>query len=80
MKVRARLYNSFLEGQFRDSAVAYSSSQLNHVLLEAWLGMTVVLRNNLSVSYTVRHQTEEIETGTGARGFTWASLSAARGF
>jgi hypothetical protein len=80
VKLRARLYNSFLQGQFRDSDVTYSSSELNHLLLEAWVGVTTVLENDLSVSYTIRHQTEELETGRGARGFTWGSLSVTQRF
>jgi hypothetical protein len=80
VKLRARLYNSFLQGQFRDSDVTYSSSELNHLLLEAWVGVTTILENNLSVSYTIRHQTQELETGRGARGFTWGSLSITQRF
>jgi hypothetical protein len=80
VKLRARLYNSFLQGQFRDSDVTYSSSELNHLLLEGWIGVTALLPNNFSVSYTIRHQTEELETGRGARGFTWASLSVSQRF
>jgi len=78
--VRARLYNSFLQGQFRSSDVVYSASQLNHVLLEAWAGVTTVFTNDLSVSYTLRHQTEELEAGQGARGFMWASIGVAQQF
>jgi hypothetical protein len=80
VKLRARFYNSFLQGQFRDSDVTYPSSQLNHLLLEGWIGVTALLRNNLSISYTLRHQTKELETGPGARGFTWASLSVSQKF
>lgn len=77
-KVRLRLYNSFLQGQFRDSDVEYSSSDLDHVLFEAWIGVTTVIKDRLSVSYTIRHQSGELETGRGARGFTWASIGVAR--
>jgi hypothetical protein len=80
VKVRARLYNSFIQGQFRDSEVAYSSSDVDHVLLEGWLGIDVVFKNNLAVSYILRRQTPEIETGLGARAFTWADLSIAQRF
>jgi hypothetical protein len=78
--VRARAYNSFLQGQVRHSDVTFSSAHLNHLLGEAWIGATLVLRNDLSVSYTVRRQTEEIEDGRGARAFTWASLTFAQRF
>jgi hypothetical protein len=80
VKVRARLYNSFIQGQFRDSEVAYSSSDVDHVLLEGWLGIDVVFKNNLAISYILRRQTPEIEAGRGARAFTWADLSIAQRF
>jgi len=31
-------------------------------------------------SYTLRHQTEELEAGQGARGFMWASIGVAQQF
>lgn len=80
VKLRGRLYNSFIQGQFRDSDVAYSSSDVDHVLFETWLGVDVVFRNNLALSYVLRRQTAEIETGRGARAFTWADLSIAKRF
>ena len=80
VKARARLYNAFLEGQFRDSAVTFESSELNHVLLDAWLGVTTVINGRLSVSYTVRRQTQELAAGRGARAFTWASIGVAQHF
>ena len=80
LTLRARLYNGFLQGQVRASDVTYSSSELNHLLLEAWLGLTTVLKSGLSVSYTVRHQTEEIRVGRGERELTWASIGVAQRF
>jgi hypothetical protein len=79
-KVRLRAYNSFLQGQFRDSDVEYSSADVNHVLLESWLGVTTVFSDGLSFSYTIRHQTRELDTGRGSRGFTWASIAVAKQF
>lgn len=78
INVRARLYNSFLQGQFRSSDVRHSSSRLNHRLVEAWIGVTTVLRNDVAVSYTLRHQTEELRSGDGARSFTWAGIGLSR--
>jgi hypothetical protein len=80
VELRARVYNAFLEGQFRDSDVVYESSDLQHLLLEAWVGVTAVLENDLSISYTIRHQTEEIESGRASRGLTWASIGVAQRF
>jgi hypothetical protein len=79
-KVRLRVYNSFLQGQFRGSDVEYSSDDMNHVLFESWIGVTTVLKNRLSISYTIRRQSEELEIGRGSRGFTWASISFAQQF
>jgi len=42
--------------------------------------VTTVLAGDLRVSYTVRHQTEEIEVGRGSRSFTWASIGFAQAF
>src|SRR5690606_1289110 len=80
LTLRARLYNAFLQGQFRDSDVTFSSSDLNHLLLEAWFGVNTVLKNGVNVSYTVRHQTEELRVGRGEREFTWASIGVAKRF
>lgn len=77
---RARVYNSFLQGQFRDSAVEFSSSQVDRLLFEAWFGVTGVLKNGLSVSYTVRRQTAELETDPASRAYTWASIGVAQQF
>ena len=35
-KLRLRAYNAFLQGQFRDSVHTLSSSDVNHVIGEAW--------------------------------------------
>jgi hypothetical protein len=79
VKVRARAYNSLLQGQFRDSDVEHSTSDLNHVLLEGWIGVTALFPR-LSVSYTVRRQTEELENGSGSRSFTWAGIGVSQRF
>ncbi|HEX6994145.1 MAG TPA: lipid A deacylase LpxR family protein [Gammaproteobacteria bacterium] len=80
VSMRVRAYNAFLQGQFRSSDVTLSSSRLNPVLLEAWLGITAVFKNHLSVTYTLRHQTEEIRTGDGSRESSWASIGIAQQF
>jgi hypothetical protein len=79
-KVRARVYNAFLEGQFRRSDVTFGSSELEPLLVDVWFGATTVLRNGLSVSYSAHRQTEEIERRRGGRAFTWASIAVAQRF
>jgi hypothetical protein len=75
VKLRGRLYDSFLQGQLRQSDVAYSSSAIEHVLGEAWLGVDVRLEDRLRLSYVIRRQNRELAAGKGARISTWAGLS-----
>jgi hypothetical protein len=79
-KIRARVYNAFLEGQFRHSDVTFDSAELEPVLVDVWFGATTVLANGLSVSYSAHRQTEEIETRRGGRAFSWASIGFAQRF
>jgi hypothetical protein len=75
IEARVRLYNAFLQGQFRNSDVTYSRGELEHVLLDAWLGFAMTLQNGLMVSYTIRGQTHDIAHGPAARALSWGSLS-----
>jgi hypothetical protein len=79
-KLRARVYNAFLEGQVRDSDVTFESSELEPVLVDVWFGATTVLANGLSVTYSAHRQTEEIERRRGGRAFTWASVGFTQRF
>ena len=69
-----------IEGQFRHSDVVYSSHELEPLLVDLWIGATTVLPKGISISYTVRHQTEEIGHGSGARSFAWGSIGIAQSF
>ena len=77
VKLRLRAYNAFLQGQFRDSAVTFDSSDINHLLLESWAGYTTSIGKG-RVSYLVRFQTAEIKHGIGARHSVWAGISVSR--
>ena len=72
LKVRA--YNSFLQGQLRDSAVTYDSDELNHGIVEAWVGYTIALKEGYSFSYLVRGHTSELKRGVGNRSVIWGGL------
>ena len=78
--LHVRLYNAFLEGQLRHSDVVYSAHELEPLLVDLWIGATTVFPKGFSVSYTIRHQTEEIARGRGARSFAWGSIGIARTF
>ena len=58
IKVRRRLYNAFLQGQFRDSAVEFSSQAIEPLVVEAWLGMTWQISRVFRLSYVVRYQSD----------------------
>lgn len=77
---RLRLYDAFLQGQFRGSDVTFSSDALEHLLVEEWLGVAFQLEGGLELGYTIRRQSREIVRGTGARAFTWGSLSFVQRF
>jgi len=72
--VKARLYNAFLQGQWRDSAVEYSSGDLRHIVVEAWLGYTHGFSNGFFISYGLRGHTSEIREGNGDRSVVWGGV------
>jgi outer membrane protein LpxR len=80
LAVRARAYNAFLQGQVRHSDVTFAWDELNHLLLEAWFGISAQREGGLAISYSLRWQSPEIAAGTGSRSFAWGTLSFARGF
>jgi hypothetical protein len=77
IKLRARAYNAFLQGQFRDSDAAFSASQLQPIIREAWLGVIADL-GDFRLSYTLRFQSAEIKEGEGARDLRWAGLAVSK--
>jgi hypothetical protein len=80
IEARARAYDAFLQGQVRHSDVTFGADELNHLLLEAWVGFSVVQKNGINVSYTLRWQSPEITAGIGSRSFSWGDLSFVRRF
>ena len=78
--VRLRLYNAFLQGQFRHSAVTLDRARLRSWLAEAWLGYTHELPGGLRISYVLRGQTAEIKRGPAARRAAWGGLIVSQAF
>ena len=76
--VKARAYNAFLQGQFRDSAVTYDHHQLNPLLVEAWAGYTFAFKQGYRISYVLRGHSSEIEEGAGDRNLLWGGIIIAR--
>ena len=80
ISLKARAYNVFLQGQFRDSAVTYSSDEINHGIVEAWLGYTVSLFDGYSFTYSVRGHTSELNQGNGNRNVVWGGVRLTKTF
>lgn len=79
-KVRLRAYNAFLQGQFRDSDHTFGADEVDHVIGEAWLGVTNRFAGGNQVSYAVRYQTAEIRDGVGSRDPLWAGVTISHSF
>ncbi len=74
ISVKARAYNVFLQGQFKNSEVTYGGSELNHLILEGWLGFTKVFSNGYYASYGIRGHSSEVKAGQGNRSVLWGGL------
>ena len=80
MRIKARAYNAFLQGQFRDSEVRYSASRLEPLLAEAWIGIVTQLAGKTQASYTLNYQTSEVRHGPAAREAWWGALQLTHTF
>ncbi len=78
--LKARAYNVFLQGQFRESSISYNRDELNHIILEAWLGYTHGFKNGYFVSYGLRGHTSELKQGPADRSVVWGGVSLSRSF
>lgn len=80
MKLRVRAYNAFLQGQFRESDHTFTAGEVNHVIGEAWLGVTGQFSGGTQVIYAVRYQPAEIRDGVGSRDPIWAGVTISHSF
>jgi hypothetical protein len=76
--IKARLYNAFLQGQFRDSAVTYDRSDLRPFLAETWIGYTYAFKQGYRLSYVLRGHSSEIRRGAADRNLLWGGISVSR--
>lgn len=72
--LKARFYNVFLQGQFRDSTHTYAHDELRPLIVEAWAGYTFAFKSGYRVSYVLRSQSSEIKQGDGDRNLLWGGL------
>ncbi len=78
--LRAKVYNAFLQGQFRDSEVTFSGDELNHILGELSVGLNRRFGDVIDVGLALHYQTSEIKRGTGSRNIRWGSLTINKSF
>lgn len=74
IKGHARLYNSFLQGQFRDSDLEYDYSEVRPLIGEAWIGITAQIVGEYRLSWVMRYQTSELKQEPGDRSMVWGGL------
>lgn len=79
-RVKARAYNSFLQGQFRESEVRHSADEIAPLLAEAWVGAAIQLRDQTRLSYSLHYQTAELRDGPAARDLFWGTLQLTHAF
>ena len=71
--VNVNVYNAFLQGQFRDSAVQADKNDVLPVSADAWAGVSVEVVPTLHVEGFVRARTRELDR-PDARAPTWAGV------
>lgn len=80
VRLKARAYNAFLQGQFRHSDVTYSASEVEPVIGEAWVGVVTQIGGQTQASYLLNYQTQEIKAGPAARSALWGALQLTHNF
>jgi len=78
ISLKARLYNAFLQGQFRDSVHSLNQDDLRPLIAEAWLGYTFTFGEHYRASYVLRAQSSELNGGKGDRGHVWGGIVLSR--
>jgi len=80
LRLKARAYNAFLQGQFRHSDLTYREGELNPVLGDAWAGVELRSASGWATDYLVRCESAELRSGVGSRSFLWGSVEIAKSF
>lgn len=73
-RIKARAYNAFLEGQFRESEVRFAPSETEPLLAEAWIGVATEILGSAHLTYTLHYQTRELRHGPAARDALWGAV------
>ncbi|HEB82004.1 MAG TPA: lipid A deacylase LpxR family protein [Gammaproteobacteria bacterium] len=78
-RLNARLYNAFLQGQFRDSKVTISRQDMQWLVAEYWLGASLALGRKNRASVFLRGHSDEFR-GENARHAAWVGLVFSRAY
>lgn len=78
VKLRARAYNAFLQGQFRGSDLDYDYRDTRPLVGETWLGVTAQLSAEYRLAWIIRYQTSELRDGPGDRDAIWGTMFVSR--
>jgi hypothetical protein len=79
VNLRLRAYNVLLQGQFRNSKVTYSYSELNPLIGEIWLGAAAAFSNGWQTSFIIRARTKEFDARQ-ATNHIWGGLTISKVF
>jgi hypothetical protein len=79
-RLKLRVYNAFLQGQFRHSDLSYREGDLNQLLGEAWAGVQFRTASGWALQYLARWQSPELRSGIGSRSILWGSIQVSKTF
>jgi Uncharacterized protein conserved in bacteria (DUF2219) len=79
-RAKVRVYDAFLEGQFRRSDLTYGEGDLNQVIGEVWTGLELRTSSGWAVQYLARWESPELRRGVGSRSMVWGSFQVSKAF
>jgi Uncharacterized protein conserved in bacteria (DUF2219) len=79
-RAKLRVYDAFLQGQFRHSDLRYGEGDLNPMLGEAWVGVEMRSSSGWALQYVARWESPELVSGPGSRSFMWGSIEVTKTF
>jgi hypothetical protein len=77
VNIRLRAYNALLQGQFRDSQVTYSFSELNPLITEVKLGVGASFANGWQSGLEIRGRTKEFDAEQ-SRNHVWGGITVTK--
>ena len=78
VRAKLRVYNAFLQGQFRHSDLTYAEGDVNKTLVEVWAGVEWRSSSGWALQYLARWESPELRGGSGS--FTWGSIEISKLF